>query len=98
MAAPGSTKIRALEYRTFKLPIFWKQKLSYCQAKECWKRLYASLNRSLPKTTNNESITLAQLRDTLLPKLISGKLRIAEAEKFMERAGCHPTSQTGSVS
>ena len=33
-----------------------------------------------------ESQTLAQLRDTLLPKLISGELRIADAEKFMERA------------
>jgi len=33
-----------------------------------------------------ESRTLAQLRDTLLPKLISGELRIADAEKFVERA------------
>ena len=32
-----------------------------------------------------ESQTLAQLRDTLLPKLISGELRIADAETFMER-------------
>lgn len=32
-----------------------------------------------------ESQTLAQLRDTLLPKLISGKLRISDAEKFLER-------------
>jgi len=32
-----------------------------------------------------ESRTLAQLRDTLLPKLISGELRIADAEAFMER-------------
>ena len=31
-----------------------------------------------------ESRTLAQLRDTLLPKLISGELRIADAEKFIE--------------
>jgi type I restriction enzyme S subunit len=31
-----------------------------------------------------ESRTLAQLRETLLPKLISGELRIADAEKFME--------------
>jgi type I restriction enzyme S subunit len=45
-----------------------------------------------------ESRTLTQLRDTLLPKLISGELRIAEAQKFMERAGCHTTSQTGTVS
>ena len=31
-----------------------------------------------------ESRTLAQLRDTLLPKLISGELRIADAETLME--------------
>lgn len=31
-----------------------------------------------------ESRTLAQLRDTLLPKLISGELRIADAAKFLE--------------
>ena len=30
---------------------------------------------------------LAELRDTLLPKLISGELRIPEAEKFLEEAG-----------
>lgn len=39
--------------------------------------------------TANE--TLAQLRDTLLPKLISGELRIADAEKFIQRAE-HPAS------
>ncbi|GMU46207.1 MAG: hypothetical protein AMXMBFR26_09890 [Porticoccaceae bacterium] len=32
-----------------------------------------------------ESRTLSELRDTLLPKLISGELRIADAEKFMEK-------------
>jgi type I restriction enzyme S subunit len=33
-----------------------------------------------------ESRTLAALRDRLLPKLISGELRIEDAEKFIERA------------
>ena len=32
----------------------------------------------------HESRTLAGLRDTLLPKLISGELRVRDAEKFME--------------
>jgi len=32
-----------------------------------------------------ESRTLAQLRDTLLPKLISGELRVKDAETFLER-------------
>jgi type I restriction enzyme S subunit len=34
-----------------------------------------------------ENEILAQLRDTLLPKLISGELRISDAEKFLEEAG-----------
>ncbi|MFC4486328.1 restriction endonuclease subunit S [Tepidiphilus baoligensis] len=34
-----------------------------------------------------QSRTLAQLRDTLLPKLISGELRVKDAEAFLERAG-----------
>jgi len=34
-----------------------------------------------------ESKTLASLRDTLLPKLISGKVRVPDAEKFIEEAG-----------
>jgi len=33
-----------------------------------------------------ESKALAQLRDTLLPKLISGELRVKDAELFIERA------------
>jgi type I restriction enzyme S subunit len=34
----------------------------------------------------HESRTLAALRDALLPKLISGELRVKDAEKFMEAA------------
>jgi type I restriction enzyme S subunit len=34
-----------------------------------------------------ESRTLAQLRDTLLPKLISGELRVRDAETFLEERG-----------
>ena len=34
-----------------------------------------------------ENLILAELRDTLLPKLISGELRIPDAEKFLEEAG-----------
>lgn len=34
-----------------------------------------------------QSNTLASLRDTLLPKLISGELRVPDAEKFVEEAG-----------
>ena len=34
-----------------------------------------------------ESNSLASLRDTLLPKLISGELRVPDAEKFIEEVG-----------
>ena len=42
----------------------------------------------LAKTESNlkENHTLAQLRDTLLPKLISGELRVPEAERTLEKA------------
>lgn len=38
-------------------------------------------------TNELETQSLAQLRNTLLPKLISGDLRIADAETFMKRVG-----------
>ena len=38
------------------------------------------------KTNESESRTLAELRDTLLPKLISGELRVPEAERQIEAA------------
>lgn len=34
-----------------------------------------------------EGQTLTALRDALLPKLISGELRVADAERFLARAG-----------
>jgi type I restriction enzyme, S subunit len=37
-------------------------------------------------TRNKESRTLATLRDTLLPQLMSGRLRVKEAEKIVEDA------------
>jgi type I restriction enzyme S subunit len=37
----------------------------------------------LAKTTSNEAMTLAKLRDKLLPKLISGELHIADAERIL---------------
>jgi type I restriction enzyme S subunit len=38
-------------------------------------------------TTRTESRTLAALRDALLPKLISGELRLKDAERILEIAG-----------
>ena len=38
------------------------------------------------ESNSEESQTLAKLRDVLLPKLISGELRIQQAEKMVEEA------------
>ncbi|WP_084784955.1 restriction endonuclease subunit S [Calidithermus timidus] len=35
----------------------------------------------------SQSTTLAALRDALLPKLISGELRVKDAEKFLKERG-----------
>ena len=39
------------------------------------------------RLASEETHVLSELRDTLLPKLISGELRIPDAEKFLEEAG-----------
>jgi type I restriction enzyme S subunit len=39
------------------------------------------------ESNERESTILAALRDTLLPKLISGELRVPDAEKFIEATG-----------
>jgi type I restriction enzyme S subunit len=36
------------------------------------------------EVTDQDSRTLAALRDALLPKLISGELRVKDAERFLE--------------
>ncbi|HDP36100.1 MAG TPA: restriction endonuclease subunit S [Candidatus Hydrogenedentes bacterium] len=46
----------------------------------------ASRFRENIAAVSRQSETLAQLRDTLLPKLISGELRIKDAEMFIEAA------------
>ena len=39
------------------------------------------------RANSDESRNLSSLRDTLLPKLISGELRVPDAEKFVEESG-----------
>ena len=39
------------------------------------------------RLASEETHVLSELRDTLLPRLISGELRIPDAEKFLEEAG-----------
>jgi type I restriction enzyme S subunit len=48
-------------------------------------RMTANL-RARQENLQTESHTLSSLSDTLLPKLISGELRVKDAEKFIERA------------
>ena len=54
--------------------------------------LCAAFNRMLAplfekvRASNVEAQSLASLRDTLLPKLISGELRVRDADSFLERA------------
>lgn len=45
-----------------------------------------SIYNSRRKHINNQSLTLAALRDSLLPKLISGELRVQDAELFLEHS------------
>ena len=47
----------------------------------------AKSTRDRISIAEEESKVLSDLRDTLLPKLISGELRIPDAEKFLEEAG-----------
>ncbi len=51
-----------------------------------FEKIAFSLDERIEKNTN-ETINLASLRDTLLPKLISGELCLPDAEKFVEEAG-----------
>jgi len=39
------------------------------------------------KVKDEESSTLAAIRDALLPKLISGEIRLKDAERFLEERG-----------
>lgn len=41
----------------------------------------------IDKSSDNQSIGLSNLRDTLLPQLLSGEMRIPEAEKLVEEFG-----------
>jgi type I restriction enzyme S subunit len=60
-----------------------------CRASTALQRAFAdrvSPWLSLARANEDQSRTLAELRDLLLPKLLSGELRIREAEKAVEAA------------
>ena len=49
------------------------------------------------KKNDEETRTLASLRDTLLPKLISGEPRVPDAEKFIGEAGAGTADREAGV-
>ena len=62
----------------------------YCDPTKALKDNFDSLAIPIAQRINvltDENQALADLRDTLLPKLMSGELRIPDAEKFLEEAG-----------
>jgi type I restriction enzyme S subunit len=63
-----------------------KAAVTLCPPDDVMERLGVVMAPLVEQAIHNEleSRHLAQLRDTLLPKLISGELRIADADKFME--------------
>ncbi len=50
---------------------------------EAFERLVYPLDQSI-ESNENESLTLAQIRDTLLPKLLSGEIRIEDTAEILE--------------
>jgi len=66
------------------------KQLPILQANEQTRTVFSKIVRPMLRRTElsqKEISTLSELRDTLLPKLISGELRIPDAEKFLEEAG-----------
>jgi type I restriction enzyme, S subunit len=65
-----------------------KAAMTLCPPENVLERLGVVMAPLVEQSIHNEleSRSLAQLRDTLLPKLISGELRIADAEQFIARS------------
>ncbi len=53
---------------------------------EAFERLCGPLDNSIERN-ERQSRTLAALRDALLPKLISGQIRVKDAERFLKERG-----------
>ena len=52
---------------------------------ECFERSFAVLENSI-ESHELESITLTSIRDALLPRLISGEIKVTDAERIVERS------------
>jgi type I restriction enzyme S subunit len=68
----------ALRNKEFPFPVSKEAVLAYSNIIELW--------CTRQRSNTRESRTLALLRDTLLPKLLAGQIRIHDAEKFAEVA------------
>lgn len=77
-----------------------KAAMTICPPADVLGRLGVVMAPLVEQSVHNEleSKHLAQLRDTLLPKLISGDLRISDAEHFMDRVAPQAPSQAASAS
>jgi type I restriction-modification system DNA methylase subunit len=64
---------------TYRLPVAWSHESIRAAFDEI-----VTLMRKKMCSNADESRTLAQTRDLLLPKLMSGEIRLREAEKLME--------------
>jgi type I restriction enzyme S subunit len=60
--------------------------LAPIRLQEVWSQYVSPLDRMI-QNNNDQNRALSSLRETLLPKLISGELRVPDAEKFAEEAG-----------
>lgn len=68
----------------FQTTSFLEREILVLPNKELIVKYYELVNPLINKMTSNQQIELAKLRDTLLPKLMSGELRIPDAEKLAE--------------
>ena len=71
----------------FKKADFVKHQITICENSilDQFEKTAASLYEKIA-ANHHQNETLAELRDTLLPKLMSGEIRVADAEREVEAA------------
>lgn len=67
----------------FQTTSFLEREILVLPNQELLVKYFELVNPLINKMTSNQQIELAKLRDTLLPKLMSGELRIPDAEKLV---------------
>lgn len=83
MRRAGGTTFAEISKRSFRpLPILVPPAWIHDE----WHRLAEAVHKKIVHNLK-ESRTLAELRDLLLPKLLSGEIRLAEAEEAVEAVG-----------